>query len=65
MNILSGLVVNTTATWDKQQQKFLLHCPNEDSQKNWISQGLTASRAVVIANLVIDGEILHNVGGYG
>uniref|UniRef100_A0A7S3UYT2 Acyl-CoA dehydrogenase/oxidase C-terminal domain-containing protein n=1 Tax=Aplanochytrium stocchinoi TaxID=215587 RepID=A0A7S3UYT2_9STRA len=52
----SGLVVETTATWVPEKQKFLLHCPTPSSEKNWISQGLTASKAVVIANLIIAGK---------
>jgi len=52
----SGLVVNTTCTWDPATQQFDLHCPNEDSYKNWISQGCTADDAVAVATLVIDGK---------
>jgi len=52
----SGLVVNTTATWVPSKQQFLLETPDTDAHKNWISQGLTARRAVVIANLIIDGK---------
>mmetsp|Transcript_17656 Transcript_17656/g.21404 ORF Transcript_17656/g.21404 Transcript_17656/m.21404 type:complete len:472 (+) Transcript_17656:152-1567(+) len=52
----SGLVVETTATWVPEKQQFLLHCPTPSAEKNWISQGLTASKAVVIANLIIDGK---------
>lgn len=52
----SGLVVNTTATWIPEKQQFLIDCPTEGAQKNWISQGLTAQMAVVIANLIIDGK---------
>lgn len=49
----SGLVVGTTCTWVPEKQKFVLNCPNDGAEKNWISQGLTASRAVVIANLIV------------
>jgi len=52
----SGLVVQTTATWDKQQQSFILDSPTEGSQKNWISQGLVAEKAAVIADLRVDGK---------
>lgn len=52
----SGLVVNTTCTWDEEKQMFLLDCPDEGAQKNWISQGLSADLAVVVANLIIKGQ---------
>jgi acyl-CoA oxidase len=50
----SGLVVQTTATWDKGKQAFVIHSPTEGSHKNWISQGLTAEKAAVIADLRIN-----------
>lgn len=52
----SGLVVNTTCTWDNDRKMFLLDCPDEGSKKNWISQGLTADLAVVVANLFVGGK---------
>jgi acyl-CoA oxidase len=52
----SGLVVNTTITWHPEKQQFLLNCPNEGSYKNWISQGLTADKAVVMADLTVEGK---------
>lgn len=52
----SGLVVNTTCTWDESKQMFLLDCPNDGAYKNWISQGLSADMAVVIANLIVKGK---------
>jgi acyl-CoA oxidase len=52
----SGLVVDTTATWDEGRQQFLLHCPDEGSRKNWISQGLTADLAVTVATLIVNGK---------
>jgi len=52
----SGLVVNTAAVWDEGKQMFLLDCPDEGSQKNWISQGLTADMAVVVATLFVKGK---------
>ena len=35
---------------------FLLNSKNKADNKNWISQGLTADKAIVIANLVIDNK---------
>ena len=52
----SGLVVQTTATWSKEKQAFILDSPTEGSHKNWISQGLVAEKAAVIADLRIDGK---------
>jgi len=58
----SGLVVNTTATWDKQKQCFNLHSPDKGAYKNWISQGLLADKCAVIADLRVDG---HSHGPHG
>lgn len=52
----SGLVVNTTAVWDESRGQFLLDCPEDGAKKNWISQGLTADLAVVVANLFVKGK---------
>ena len=52
----SGLVVNTTATWDPKKRNFVLHTPDELARKAWISQGLTASQMVVIADLIVAGK---------
>jgi acyl-CoA oxidase len=51
----SGLVVETTATWNSERGTFLLHTPHDGARKNWISQGLAAEIAVVIASLIVDG----------
>lgn len=34
----------------------MLHTPNEDARKVWISQGLTASQMVVVADLRVEGQ---------
>lgn len=52
----SGLVVGTTATWDPSTRSFILHTPDELARKQWISQGLTASQMVVIADLIVQGK---------
>lgn len=52
----SGMVVNTTATWDEGNQMYCVDCPGEGAKKNWISQGLTADFAVVIATLIVKGK---------
>ena len=33
--VQSGLVVNTTAEWNKAKQRFILNTPNEGAKKNW------------------------------
>lgn len=50
--VLSGLIVETTATWDNNKKVFILQTPNAAAKKNWISQGLAAEFAVVVASLV-------------
>mmetsp|Transcript_33010 Transcript_33010/g.77149 ORF Transcript_33010/g.77149 Transcript_33010/m.77149 type:complete len:466 (-) Transcript_33010:234-1631(-) len=52
----SGLVVNTTCVWDEGKQVFRVNCPDDGAKKNWISQGLTADLAVVVANLFVKGK---------
>ena len=51
--VLSGLIVNTTATWNGKE--FILESPSpiENSRKCWISQGLCAKWGVVIARLIL------------
>lgn len=58
----SGLVVNTVIHWIPEKQQFCLNSPNDDANKNWISQGLTADKAVVIAKLYVGGK---NYGPHG
>jgi len=48
--VVSGLVVETIATWTPEG--FKLHSPGPDSEKVWISQGLAARWGVVIARLI-------------
>mmetsp|Transcript_5140 Transcript_5140/g.12331 ORF Transcript_5140/g.12331 Transcript_5140/m.12331 type:complete len:474 (+) Transcript_5140:89-1510(+) len=52
----SGLVVQTVADWDDATGEFVLTCPSEGAHKNWISQGLVAERAVVVADLRLNGK---------
>ena len=68
--VLSGLVVETTATYVSAADPrnytdapgFLVTTPTEQAKKVWISQGLVAEHGVVIASLVIDGK---NLGPHG
>lgn len=65
--VLSGLVVNTTATFRPASTAtssktlnpagFVLHSPTTASHKTWISQGLTAQWGVVIARLILPGGV--------
>lgn len=54
--VQSGLVCQTTADWDKTTQEFILNTPNFEARKNWISQGFVAEKALVMADLRVDGE---------
>jgi alkylation response protein AidB-like acyl-CoA dehydrogenase len=52
----SGLVVDTEIEWNQERQIFILNTPSNGAKKNWISQGFTADKAVVIANLSVAGQ---------
>mmetsp|Transcript_31467 Transcript_31467/g.67577 ORF Transcript_31467/g.67577 Transcript_31467/m.67577 type:complete len:471 (-) Transcript_31467:1344-2756(-) len=54
----SGLVVNTTATYDHERKEFVLQCPDRGAFKNWISQGLCADYCLVVATLKLNGKSL-------
>ena len=54
--VSSGLVVNTVAVWDPATETFKLNTPDSGATKNWISQGLVADKAVVIADLHVGGK---------
>jgi len=58
--VLSGLVVETTATFhaDGQGCWFDLHTPTPAAEKTWISQGLAAEWGVVVADLVVEEKHL-------
>ena len=54
--VQSGLVVETSATFDAATQEFVINSPNQGAYKNWISQGHVADQAVVLANLTVGSE---------
>jgi acyl-CoA oxidase len=54
--VQSGLVVETTATWDNNKKSFILNTPHEGARKNWISQGFVADKTVVLADLIVGGQ---------
>ena len=51
--VLSGLIVDTTWTIDGETNEYIL-ITHEDSKKNWISQGMSSSYAIVYARHVVD-----------
>lgn len=53
------MVVQTTAEWDDASREFVIDSPTVGSHKNWISQGLVADVACVVADLKVAGK------GYG
>jgi len=49
--------VETTSTYDKNSQEFIINSPTETSTKWWIGMaGQTATHTIVFAKLVIDGR---------
>lgn len=54
--VLSGAGVETTATFDPLTEEFVVTSPTPSSVKNWISQGMYAEQAVILAELFIGGE---------
>ena len=53
--VSSGMVVETTAEFDAARNEFVISTPSEGAKKNWISQGLVADKAVVVADLRVGG----------
>jgi len=51
--VLSGAGVETTATYDPTKQTFVIHSGTLTSHKTWISQGMYAEHAVILANLIM------------
>lgn len=56
--VLSGFIVNTVAKWDPAREGYVINTPVKSADKNWISQGLLATWAVVFANLQVGDESL-------
>jgi acyl-CoA oxidase len=54
--VMSGAAAETTAHYDTKTQEFIIDSPTPSASKTWISQGLYAERAVILANLIIDGD---------
>lgn len=54
--VQSGLVVQTRAEYDPEAREFVLDTPSDGASKHWISQGFSADKAVVLAELTLRGE---------
>lgn len=54
--VQSGAVAMTKATWDEAEQVFVLQSGEDAADKNWISQGCTADKCVVVADLLVAGR---------
>lgn len=49
--------LETTATYDKQTDSFIINSPTLTSTKMWPGDlGINANHGVVFANLIIDGQ---------
>lgn len=55
--VLTGAGVETTATYNAVTKKFAIHSPTPTSRKTWISQGMFAEHAVILASVIMpDGK---------
>ena len=55
--VLSGAGVETIATYNADKQTFSIVSPTPTSHKTWISQGMFAEHAVILANIIMpDGS---------
>lgn len=52
--VLSGAAVETIAVYDKRTESFTITSPTPTSVKYWISQGMYAEYAVILAELIVD-----------
>jgi acyl-CoA oxidase len=49
--------IETTATFDKKSDEFVIHCPTQSSIKYWPGAlGITSTHALVMARMVIEGK---------
>jgi len=54
--VLSGAALETKAIFDPKSDTFCIESGTGSGGKVWISQGLYAEHAVVLADLVVAGE---------
>jgi acyl-CoA oxidase len=59
--IMSGLIIETVATYDKIDETYIINTGGEGNQKTWISNGMSATHAVIFAKLIIDDNY-DNIG---
>ncbi len=60
----NAVEMQTTVTFDKQRDEFIVHTPTTLGQKYWITNGaLHAKWAVVFGQLIID-DVTHGVHGF-
>lgn len=53
--------IETTATFDKDKDEFLINSPTISSTKYWIgTTGVWATHSIVVARLIIDGKVYGN-----
>lgn len=61
----NAVEMETTATYDKETQEFIVNTPSTLAQKYWITNGaLHAQHIIVFAQLMIEGEN-HGIHGVG
>lgn len=63
--VMSGAGAEAQAVYNKETQTFTINSPTDSSRKTWISQGMYAEWAVIMANLLIpqpNSEELKNHG---
>jgi alkylation response protein AidB-like acyl-CoA dehydrogenase len=53
--VLTGKGVETEARYDANSKSFTLNSPTDTATKYWISQGLFAEYAVILAELIVNG----------
>jgi len=51
--VMSGAAMEATARYDAKADEFVIDSPTKGSAKNWISQGMYAENAVILAELFI------------
>ena len=54
--VISGMSMDTTATYDHETQEFIIHSPTPESQKNWISFAANHAQGCVVFVDLITGK---------
>lgn len=53
--VITGIKVETTATYNSETRTFLIDSCGGANAKNWINQGLSAEHAVILATAIVGG----------